>query len=102
VTYAVARNTTGQARSGKVTIGGGAVTIQQTPAFGNAAVHDTNGDGGSDLMWHNVGTGRVAVWNLIGHTVTAAYSLPGIELPADWKVVGTGDLNGDGFADVVL
>jgi hypothetical protein len=104
VTYAVSRNTSGQTRSGTVTIGGGRVTISQAASFTNAAVHDISGDRASDMMWHNVGNGHVAVWNLVGHTVTATYYLTnpaGAGVDTSWKVAGTGDLNGDGFADII-
>jgi hypothetical protein len=64
-------------------------------------VHDISGDRASDIMWHNVGSGHVAVWNLVGRTVTATYLLIKDPVPTSRKVVGTGDLDGDGFADIV-
>ena len=67
----------------------------------NAAVHDISGDRASDLMWRNVSTGRLAVWNVVGSTVTASYYLTSSGVDTNWKVVGTGDLNGDGYADIV-
>jgi len=100
-TFAVARNTSGGGRSATVKIGQGTVTVNQAAAFGNAALHDMTGDGGSDLMWHNRATGRVAVWNLVAHNVTAAYYLTPGAVHTSWRVVGTGDLNGDGYADIV-
>jgi hypothetical protein len=42
----------------------------------------------------------VAVWNLISNTVISTYKLSS-GVNTSWKVVGTGDLNGDGFADIV-
>jgi hypothetical protein len=52
-------------------------------------------------MWHNVSTGQVAVWDVVGYTVGATYRLTSSGIDTNWKVMGTGDLNGDGFADVV-
>lgn len=100
-TYAVTRNTSGATRSATVTIGAGLVTVVQAPSLTNGALHDISGDRASDLMWHNVSTGRVAVWNIEGWTVKATYYLTSVPVDTSWKVVGTGDLNGDGFADVV-
>lgn len=101
VTYAVTRNTTGAARTGSISVTGGTVTIQQSASVGNAAVHDMTGDGRSDLMWHNTATGHVALWGLRGHTVTSAYLLTSSAVDTRWKAMGTGDLDGDGYADVV-
>lgn len=101
VIVSVARNTSGAPRTGTVSVAGGTVTVQQAASVGNAALHDMTGDGGSDLMWHNVGTGRVAVWTLNGHTVMNTYYLTSAAVDTNWKVVGTGDLDGDGYADVI-
>ena len=99
-TFSVARNSTGVPRTGSVFVGTGAVTVVQAPALGNAAVHDISGDRASDVMWHNVATGDVAVWNLISNTVISTYKVSS-GVNTNWKVQGTGDLNGDGFADIV-
>jgi VCBS repeat protein/all-beta uncharacterized protein/FG-GAP repeat protein len=100
-TYAVTRNTSGATRSATVTIGGGRVAVVQAASFTNAALHNISGARASDIMWHNVNTGHVAVWDVEGWTVARAYYLTSTPVPTSWKVVGTGDLNGDGFADIV-
>ena len=99
--YAVTRNTTGAARTATLTIGGTGITIQQAASMMSAALHDISGDRASDLMWHNVSTGHVAVWDVVGSTVKATYMLFPSAVNTAWKVAGTGDLNGDGYADVV-
>ena len=67
-----------------------------------AATHDINGDGGSDLVWQHQTNGQLATWYMHGATVvgTQSLSIPAVA-DTNWKVVGTGDLNGDGFADLV-
>jgi hypothetical protein len=99
-TYAVTRNASGATRSAIVTIGSGGVTVVQAPSLTDAAVHNISGARASDIMWHNVATGDVAVWDVEGWTVKGAYNLK-FGVATSWKIVGTGDLNGDGFADIV-
>jgi hypothetical protein len=36
-----------------------------------AQVGDADGDGKSDVIWHNRSTGQVAVWRMDGLTLTA-------------------------------
>ena len=100
-TFAVSRNNTGAPRSGTVSVGSGSVTIHQAPSLANAALHDMSGDRASDVIWHNVATGRVAVWNLEGWTVKGTSYLTSAAVDTNWRLVGTGDLNGDGQADAV-
>jgi hypothetical protein len=100
-TYAVTRNLSGATRSATVTIGSGRVTVVQGVSVISAALHNINGAPGSDILWHNITTGRVAVWDVEGWTITATYYLTSVAVDTTWKAMGTGDLNGDGFADVV-
>ena len=68
---------------------------------------DFNGDGNTDLLWHNATTGGLAAWLLNGSgTVTEALGLSWTCSAAsgcsrDWKPVGTGDFNGDGSTDLL-
>jgi hypothetical protein len=89
------------ARTGKLSVGGQTVTVLQG-GFSAAAVHDINGDGGSDLVWHHQTTGQVATWYLKGTSVVGTQMIdsPGVS-DTTWKVVGSGDLNGDGYSDLV-
>ncbi|MEU5424645.1 VCBS repeat-containing protein, partial [Streptomyces olivoreticuli] len=66
---------------------------------------DFNGDGRTDVLWHNTTTGELATWLLDGRgNVTGDPRLSwkcGPDCTRDWKVVGTGDFNGDGRTDVL-
>jgi hypothetical protein len=54
------------------------------------------------LFWHNGTTGELLTWHLAGETVvdTRPISIPSVD--TSWKVAGTGDLNGDGFSDMLF
>lgn len=53
------------------------------------------------LFWHNKTTGDLFTWHLAGENVldTRLISIPGAD--PKWTVAGTGDLNGDGFSDML-
>ena len=54
------------------------------------------------LFWRHQQTGQVLTWHLSGINVidTRPVTIPPVPDP-DWKIDGTGDLNGDGFPDLV-
>jgi hypothetical protein len=54
------------------------------------------------IFWHNVSTGQLATWHLSGTNVidTRLVSMGGVA-DTHWKVAGTGDLNADGFPDIL-
>ncbi len=66
-----------------------------------AGTGDFNGDGRDDLIWRN-DNGQFSQW--LG-TASGGFTDNGVVagqfVPTAWKIAGTGDFNGDGFADVL-
>ncbi len=100
VVFSYSANESPLERQGVVTVADSPVTISQRTS--RVVQGDISGDGRADIVWQNVAEGWLATSWLDGWNVIGTYSL-GINQVADtnWRVVGTGDLNGDGNADLV-
>ncbi len=83
----------------------GTITVSANQTFGSNVVSAT-GVGtpapGMQMLWQNLATGSLEAWYVQGATVMTSLPL-GIDRVTDlnWRVVGTGDLNGDGMPDIV-
>lgn len=88
-----------------ITFNSAALLSPSHPGDGNwrvAATADVNRDGQVDLVFQHT-NGTLAVWYMTGLTLTSATLLdPSHPGDAQWKVVGTGDLNGDGKPDLIF
>ncbi len=84
---------------------GGTITVFANQTFGST-VMAASGVGtppaGTQVLWQNLANGSLEAWYLQGPAVMAKLPL-GISRVEDlnWRVVGTGDLNGDGMPDIV-
>jgi hypothetical protein len=61
--------------------------------------HDFDRDSKADLLWQNILTGTVVIWGMDGSAVNG-FGYSG-KVPAPWKIMGIGDVNGNGQADVI-
>jgi hypothetical protein len=65
------------------------------------ATGEFNGDGKSDILFRNIGSGEIVVWLMNGNTrASGTYTEPPSFDP-NWQIEGTGDLNLDGKTDLV-
>ncbi len=61
---------------------------------------DFNGDGTSDVLWHNVSDGTTALY-FMNSTGVDHTSEPGTETDTDWQVFAPGDFDGDDISDIL-
>jgi hypothetical protein len=73
-----------------------ATKVPVTP--GQAAPHDVDGDGKSDLLWSRPSNGTFAHWVMNGGTITSS---KGFSIGTAFTAIGSGDFDGNGHADVI-
>jgi hypothetical protein len=64
------------------------------------AVGDFDGDGTSDLLWHNQENGIVSVWQVQNGTYKRSVTLAYVPV-AEWQVLGAADMDGDGVSEII-
>ena len=101
------QNTNGQASiwemNGTNQIPGGSQLVGPNPGpdWKVVGTGDFNGDGHSDILWQNA-DGQASIWEMNGtNQIPGGSQLVGPNPGPSWKVVGTGDFNGDGHSDIL-
>jgi hypothetical protein len=65
-------------------------------------IGDMDRDGLNDLIWQRT-NGRIRVWHMNGLTLRQEVELTAnVTSDAQWQIEGVGDMNGDGWADLVM
>jgi FG-GAP-like repeat len=78
--------------------------VQHAPVTNDWQVEgigDFNGDGKSDVLWRQDGSGQVYVWEMNGQQVQAEGAVQHAPVTSDWHVQGVNDFNADGNSDVL-
>jgi hypothetical protein len=72
------------------------------PLWRVRTVADLDRDGSPDLIWRHDGTGDVAAWFMSGSRLRSSEMLsPSRVSDLDWDIVGAGDVDGDGYPDLL-
>ena len=109
VSFSIGPNFSTNGRSGSGMIAGRLFSVTQAGAPSDAGIRareraraDFNGDGYSDILWQDNVNGYLAAWAMAGdHTQKTALGLSHSIADSNWRMVATGDFNGDGKPDIV-
>jgi hypothetical protein len=70
------------------------------PSLDIRGTGDFNGDGQTDILLRNQGTGENVVWLMNGTTISQVVDITPVADP-NWVIGGTGDFNSDGQTDIL-
>jgi hypothetical protein len=103
LTVSAEPNTTAATRRGVVHVGHIPIPVEQTPPSRDV---DFNKNGWLDLLWHHQTTGLVSTWLMSGTTVVSGQPFTALfdsyrRVDTNWKIVGAGDMDQDGWVDLV-
>jgi glucose/arabinose dehydrogenase len=71
------------------------------PAVAVPVAHDFNGDGRSDVVWRNAASGENYLYPMNGTAIVGTEGYLRTVADQNWKIVGIGDFDGDGKADIL-
>ncbi|MHC4968121.1 MAG: FG-GAP repeat domain-containing protein, partial [Planctomycetota bacterium] len=81
--------------------GSGPLPTVTHPAWTVVGAGDFNGDGMCDVLWRHGIIGRNTMWLMDGTSkLPGSGALPEVNDP-EWRIVGTGDFDGDGKCDIL-
>jgi len=84
------------------TVTGGAQFYQEAnAAWSIVGQGDFDGDGVRDLVWWNSRTGQVYIMLMATTTAVKGGDILTTEPDSHWRIVATGDINGDGKSDLI-
>ena len=80
---------------------GNPTTVLVGTAWHVAGTGDYDGDGRSDMLVRNSATGALRTWLATTDNSFAQSLYLSADVPTAWKIVGSGDANGNGLADIL-
>jgi hypothetical protein len=79
-------------------------SVPSNEVSNNALIVTTGGaltDQRPSMFWYNPTSGQLMSWHIQGTNVIDTRAVNQVNTDSHWKVAGTGDLNGDGYTDIV-
>jgi uncharacterized repeat protein (TIGR02543 family) len=86
---------------GAAVTGGSVIWTEPDNAWTIVNKGDFNGDGVRDYVWRNSITGQVYLMFMANATTVGSGAVVWAEPDPNWKIVASGDLNGDGKTDLI-
>jgi len=90
-----------QTTNGLAVSGGSMVWKETNPAWSIVGGGDFNGDGVKDYVWYNSTTGQVFIMLMKNSTEILSGRIVHTEPDTAWRIVATGDINGNHITDLI-
>ena len=82
----------------------GLSSVPSNEVSNNGLIVTTGGalaDQRPSMFWYNKTSGQIMSWHVLGTNVIDTRAVNVVNSDTHWRVAGTGDLNGDGYTDIV-